>query len=214
MLSKGTLFIVSAPSGAGKSSLIKALLDRFNGDDLMRLSVSHTTRAPRVGEKDGISYHFVSKDIFEELIQRNAFYEYASVFNNYYGTSREIVENWLNEGKDVLLDIDWQGARNIRNITKNTKSIFIIPPSLETLEARLRTRGQDSEEVIINRMKLAKREISHYKEYDYVIFNDNFEIALMELRSIIIANRCIKDKQENTLKAELDEMLDGLNEEI
>lgn len=214
MLSKGTLFIVSAPSGAGKSSLIKALLDRFNGDDLMRLSVSHTTRAPRVGEKDGISYHFVSKDIFEELIQRNAFYEYASVFNNYYGTSREIVENWLNEGKDVLLDIDWQGARNIRNITKNTKSIFIIPPSLETLEARLRTRGQDSEEVIINRMKLAKREISHYKEYDYVIFNDNFEIALMELRSIIIANRCITDKQENTLKAELDEMLDGLNEEI
>lgn len=208
--SKGTLFIVSAPSGAGKSSLIKAFLDRFNNDDLVRLSVSHTTRAPRVGEIDGISYNFVSKDLFEELIHKDAFYEYANVFNNYYGTSREIVENWLNEGKDVLLDIDWQGARNIRAKTPNTKSIFIIPPSLEDLEARLRNRGQDSEEVIINRMKLAKREISHYKEYDYIIFNDDFETALMEFRSIVVANRCFKERQEKNLKNKLDEMLDGL----
>lgn len=208
---QGTLFIISAPSGAGKSSLIKALLDRFNLDKSINLSVSHTTRAPRIGEIDHVSYHFVSKAVFEDLIKRNAFYEYANVFNNYYGTSREIVEEWIQEGKDVLLDIDWQGARNIRAQTPQAKSIFILPPSLDDLEQRLRKRAQDSEEVIINRMKLAKREISHFDEYDYVILNDDFETALMELHSIIVANRNLKNKQAINLKNKIDEMLKGFN---
>ena len=194
-MTKGTLFIVSAPSGAGKSSLIDALLKRFNLDDSLRLSISHTTRAMRPGETDHVSYHFVDKAEFEKLIERNAFYEYAKVFDNYYGTSREIVEQWLNEGKDVLLDIDWQGARQIREQTPGTKGIFIIPPSLEELNRRLVSRGTDSKEVIEGRMNKAMNEISHYNEYDYVIVNDDFEESLLTMRSIILANRAKTQKQ-------------------
>ena len=196
-MSKGTLFIVSAPSGAGKSSLIDALLKRFNLDDKLRLSVSHTTRAPRPGEIDHVSYHFITNEEFEKLIERNAFYEYAHVFDHYYGTSREIVEQWLNEGKDVLLDIDWQGARQIRLQTPDAKGIFIVPPSLEELNRRLVTRATDAPEVIEKRMSKAISEISHYNEYDYIIVNDNFDESLLNMRSIILSNRQKMDKQKH-----------------
>lgn len=196
-MSKGTLFIVSAPSGAGKSSLIDALLKRFNLDDKLRLSVSNTTRAPRPGEIDHVSYHFITNEEFEKLIERNAFYEYAHVFDHYYGTSREIVEQWLNEGKDVLLDIDWQGARQIRLQTPDAKGIFIVPPSLEELNRRLVTRATDAPEVIEKRMSKAISEISHYNEYDYVIVNDDFDESLLNMRSIILSNRQKMDKQKH-----------------
>ncbi|MBQ2382313.1 MAG: guanylate kinase [Succinivibrio sp.] len=199
-MAKGTLYIVSAPSGAGKSSLIDAILKRFNSDDSLRLSVSHTTRAPRGEEVDHVSYHFVTKEEFEALIERKAFYEYAKVFDNYYGTSREIVEQWLDEGKDVFLDIDWQGARQIREQTPGAKGIFIIPPSLEELENRLRKRGTDAEEVIVKRMNKAVSEISHYNEYDYVIINDDFEQSILSLRSIILANRSSTKNLEQEVK--------------
>ena len=181
--------------------MIDAILKRFNADDSLRLSVSHTTRAPRGEEVDHVSYHFVTKEEFEALIERNAFYEYAKVFDNYYGTSREIVEQWLEEGKDVFLDIDWQGARQIREQTPGAKGIFIIPPSLEELESRLRKRGTDAEEVIVKRMNKAISEISHYNEYDYVIINDDFEQSVLNLRSIILANRSSTKNLEQEVKA-------------
>lgn len=200
-MAKGTLYIISAPSGAGKSSLIDAILKRFNADDSLRLSVSHTTRAPRGEEVNHVSYHFVTKEEFEALIERKAFYEYAKVFDNYYGTSREIVEQWLDEGKDVFLDIDWQGARQIREQTPGAKGIFIIPPSLEELENRLRKRGTDAEDVIVKRMNKAVSEISHYNEYDYVIINDDFEQSVLNLRSIILANRSSTKNLDQEVKA-------------
>ena len=199
-MEKGTLFIVSAPSGAGKSSLINALLTRFNLDDKLRLSVSHTTRAPRPGEEDHVSYHFVTTQEFEALIARNAFYEYAKVFDNYYGTSREIVESWLNEGKDVFFFFFWQGDRQIRKIRAEAKGIFIVPPSLEELNRRLVTRATDSKEVIEKRMSKAVNEISHYNEYDYVLVNDDFEETLLNLRSIVLANRNTKEKKDASIE--------------
>ncbi len=192
-MTKGTLFIISAPSGAGKSSLINALLERFNLDDKLRLSVSHTTREMRPGEINHVSYHFVSQEEFDALVARNAFYEHAKVFENSYGTSREIVEQWLNEGHDVLLDIDWQGARQIRKQTPNAQGIFIIPPSLEELERRLVNRGTDSAETIHKRMLKAANEISHANEYEHIIINDDFEQSLLILRSIILANRYLRE---------------------
>lgn len=203
-MKKGTLYIVSAPSGAGKSSLIASILKRFNLDDSLRLSVSHTTRQPRPGEVDHVSYHFVTNEEFEALIARGAFYEYAHVFDHYYGTSKEIVEQWLNEGKDVLLDIDWQGARQIREQTPDAKGIFIVPPSLEELNRRLVTRATDAPEVIEKRMNKAMVEISHYDEYDYVIVNDDFEESVLNMRSIILANRSKLDKK----KEEISELFD------
>lgn len=192
-MAKGTLFIISAPSGAGKSSLINALLERFNLDDKLRLSVSHTTRKMRPGEINHVSYHFVSQEEFDALVARNAFYEHAKVFENSYGTSREIVEQWLNEGHDVLLDIDWQGARQIRKQTPKAQGIFIIPPSLEELERRLINRGTDSAETIQKRMLKATNEISHANEYEHIIINDDFEQSLLILRSIILANRSLRE---------------------
>lgn len=206
---KGTLFIVSAPSGAGKSSLIAALMQRFNLDDSLRLSVSHTTRDPRPGEINHVSYHFVSNEEFEALIARDAFYEYAKVFDHYYGTSKEIVEEWINDGKDVFLDIDWQGARLIREKSPYAKSIFILPPSLEELQNRLKKRGQDSDEVIKKRMEKAKREISHYNEYDYLIVNDVFDESVLALRSIVLAHRFEMERQSSKHKQLLDDMLEG-----
>ena len=203
-MKKGTLYIVSAPSGAGKSSLIASILKRFNLDDSLRLSVSHTTRQPRPGEVDHVSYHFVTNEEFEALIARGAFYEYAHVFDHYYGTSKEIVEQWLNEGKDVLLVIDWQGARQIREQTPDAKGIFIVPPSLEELNRRLVTRATDAPEVIEKRMNKAMGEISHYDEYDYVIVNDDFEESVLNMRSIILANRSKLDKK----KEEISELFD------
>lgn len=205
-MKKGTLYIVSAPSGAGKSSLIDALLQRFNLDNSMCLSISHTTRLPRPGEVDHVSYHFVTEEEFKDLIAKNNFYEYANVFGHYYGTSRTIIEQWLQEGKDVLLDIDWQGARQIRAQSPEAKGIFILPPSLKELRSRLEKRGQDSEEVINGRMQKAMDEISHYNEYDYIIINDSFEDSLLKLRSIILAGRATRAKEQDQIDALLREI--------
>ena len=185
----GTLYIVSSPSGAGKSSLLSALLARFNDDQRMQLSISHTTRGMRPGEEDGVHYHFVDKSEFQAQIDRGAFFEWAEVFGNYYGTSRETIERCLDQGIDVFLDIDWQGARQIRDQLPEARSIFILPPSLPILEQRLHGRGQDSDEVIRHRMAQAVAEMSHYDEYDYLIVNDDFETSLQQLASIIYAER-------------------------
>ena len=193
-MGKGTLYIVSAPSGAGKSSLISALLER-NPTYAMKVSVSHTTRGMRPGEQDGMHYHFVQKEHFEELIEKGEFLEYAEVFGNYYGTSRVWIEQTLEKGIDVFLDIDWQGARQIRKQMPQAQSIFILPPSREELERRLTARGQDSEAVIAKRMNEAQAEISHYDEYDYVIVNDDFDVAIMDFKAIIRAERLKQDKQ-------------------
>jgi guanylate kinase len=187
MSARGNLFIVSAPSGAGKSSLITALLKDKPQD--MQVSVSHTTRAPRPGEIDGQHYHFVSVEQFKALIANNAFFEWAEVFGNFYGTSRQVIENTLSLGIDVFLDIDWQGAEQVKKIMPEAIGVFILPPSKAELERRLTGRGQDSSEVISARMAQAVSEMSHYNEYDFVIINDNFEQALTDLKSIIFSQR-------------------------
>lgn len=182
----GTLYIFSAPSGAGKTSLVKALLERTNN---IKVSVSHTTRASREGEIDGKDYNFVSQDTFKDLINQSAFLEHAQVFDNFYGTSQAWVEQELKEGQDVILEIDWQGAKQIRQQMPETTSVFILPPSHDELLRRLTGRGTDSEEIIQKRMKDAEKEISHYGEFDYLIINDDFDIALQELQSIVLARR-------------------------
>lgn len=200
----GTLYIVSAPSGAGKSSLIKALLSK-ECNLPAQVSVSHTTRAPRPGEVNAEHYHFVSVDEFKQLIDEDAFFEWAEVFGNYYGTSRVTIEESLQQGIDVLLDIDWQGARQVKKLMPQAKGIFILPPSREALESRLNNRGQDSQEVIQKRMQEAQSEMSHYNEYDYVIINDDFETAAQEFSNIVQATRNEHSKQaikhSETIKA-------------
>ncbi|MGN1392866.1 MAG: guanylate kinase [Succinivibrionaceae bacterium] len=189
MMQKGTLFIISSPSGAGKSSLIRSLLSKYNSDGKMYVSISHTTRSMRPGEQDGVDYHFISEEEFKKMVEKDSFYEWAGVFGKYYGTSKYCIQEKLNNGVDVFLDIDWQGARQIRKQEKNVKSIFILPPSLEELERRLYTRNQDSKEVIEMRMSKAKSEMSHYDEYDYCIINDNFDESLEALRAIVVSTR-------------------------
>ncbi|GMQ47959.1 guanylate kinase [Vibrio sp. 10N] len=206
MIGKGTLYIVSAPSGAGKSSLISAMLEK-NPTYAMKVSVSHTTRGMRPGEEDGVHYHFVEKSEFESLIEQGAFLEYAEVFGNYYGTSRLWIEETLDKGIDVFLDIDWQGARQIREQMPQAKSVFILPPSNSELERRLNVRGQDSDEVIAKRMSEAKSEMSHYNEYDYVIVNDDFDGALVDFKAILRAERLKQDKQAVKYKGMLDALL-------
>ncbi|EEX50805.1 guanylate kinase [Pasteurella multocida] len=205
-MAQGNLYILSAPSGAGKSSLISALLNQQDNNKMM-VSVSHTTRLPRPGESHGVHYYFVSVEEFEALIEQDLFLEYARVFGgNYYGTSLPAIEENLAKGIDVFLDIDWQGAQQIRQKVPNVKSIFILPPSLVELERRLIGRGQDSEEVIANRMSKAIEEISHYNEYDYVIVNDVFEQALADLQAILRAERLTlvhQDKQNQALIEQL-----------
>ncbi|WP_069211983.1 guanylate kinase [Vibrio anguillarum] len=205
-MGKGTLYIVSAPSGAGKSSLISAMLET-NPTYAMKVSVSHTTRGMRQGEQDGVHYHFVQKELFEELITKGEFLEHAEVFGNYYGTSKVWIKNNLNKGIDVFLDIDWQGARQIRDKMPDAKSVFILPPSKEELERRLNARGQDSEAVIAKRMNEAQAEISHYTEYDYVIINDDFDVALMDFRAILRAERLKQDKQAAKYNSMLNALL-------
>ncbi|MGR5221005.1 guanylate kinase [Vibrio parahaemolyticus] len=205
-MGKGTLYIVSAPSGAGKSSLIAAMLEK-NPTYAMKVSVSHTTRSMRPGEEDGVHYHFVEKSEFESLIEQGAFLEYAEVFGNYYGTSRLWIEETLEKGIDVFLDIDWQGARQIREQMPQAKSVFILPPSNSELERRLNIRGQDSDEVIAKRMSEAKSEMSHYDEYDYVIVNDDFDGALVDFKAILRAERLKQDKQAVKYKGMLDALL-------
>lgn len=206
---QGNLYILSAPSGAGKSSLISALLASDSSTQKM-VSVSHTTRAPRPGEVEGVHYYFVSKEEFESLIEQDLFLEYAKVFGgNYYGTSLPAIEENLAKGIDVFLDIDWQGAQQIRKKVPSVKSIFILPPSLPELERRLIGRGQDSEEVITERMSKAISEISHYDEYDYVIVNDDFEKALKDLQSILQSERLTKDYQQKQNSALIMQLLQG-----
>ncbi|QDF65371.1 guanylate kinase [Shewanella sp. SNU WT4] len=187
MSARGNLFIVSAPSGAGKSSLISALLKDKPAD--MQVSVSHTTRQPRPGEVNGQHYHFVAVGEFTQLIEQASFFEWAQVFGNYYGTSRTVIEQTLAQGIDVFLDIDWQGAQQVKKLMPEAIGIFILPPSREELERRLTGRGQDSAEVIASRMQEAVSEMSHYNEYDFVIVNDDFDIAIKELNSIITSQR-------------------------
>ena len=178
----GTLYVISAPSGAGKTSLVKALLDRETG---IQASVSFTTRAPRPGETDGVEYNFVSIEDFKARIEAGEFLEHAQVFDNFYGTSRLWVERALAGGADVILEIDWQGARQARQAFPGAVGVFILPPSREALEERLRGRGQDGEDIIARRMRDAKSEISHYGEYEYVVINDDFELALEDLSAIV-----------------------------
>lgn len=184
---KGNLFVISAPSGAGKTSLISALIEEMPN---LIVSVSHTTRAPRPGEIDGVHYHFVTPEAYRELEDNHLFLERAKVFGYQYGTSREWVETHLAKGFDILLEIDWQGAQQIKaQFQSSSVSIFILPPSLAILESRLRARKQDSNEVIRYRMERAADEISHYPAYDYLVFNEDFDIARRELKAIIVAER-------------------------
>ncbi len=188
----GNLFIISAPSGAGKSTLINALLKQ---DADMQLSVSHTTRSPRPGETDGVQYHFTDVSSFKQLIAQDQFIEWAEVFGNYYGTSKAALANKLALGIDVFLDIDWQGARQIKQQLPFVTSIFILPPSVEALEQRLNQRGQDSAEVIAGRMAKARDEISHANEYDYWVVNDDLELAVQQFSGIIQSQRLKQQKQ-------------------
>lgn len=200
----GTLFIFSAPSGAGKTSLVKALLDSTSH---IGVSVSHTTRSPRPGEIDGRDYHFVAKETFESLIGESAFLEHAQVFDNFYGTSQRWVESELQDGRDVILEIDWQGAEQVRKLMPEAVSVFIAPPSIEALEQRLNNRGQDSQEIIERRMRDARSEMSHYGEYDYLIINDDFDNTVEELRAIIIARRHRLEAQQTRHAHTLENLL-------
>jgi len=193
----GNLFILSAPSGAGKSSLIKALLEQGEqkASRKMQVSVSHTTRSPRPGEVNGEHYHFVSVNEFKKQIERKSFYEYAEVFGNYYGTSEVAIDAQLAQGIDVFLDIDWQGAQQVRMKKPEVTTVFISPPSKQELESRLRNRGQDSEEVIQGRMAQAQTECSHFNEFDYLIINDDFEQALSDLTTIVENQRLKRSQQ-------------------
>lgn len=190
----GTLYILSAPSGAGKSSLINRLLVEERSWHV-QVSVSHTTRAPRVGENNGEHYHFVNVNNFKSLIEDDAFFEWAEVFGNYYGTSRITIGQALQQGIDIFLDIDWQGAQQVRAMMPEAVSIFILPPNRDELKDRLTKRGQDNDEIIAKRMAQAQSEMSHYNEYDYLIINDNFEVASKELSQIIAAMRNKQSKQ-------------------
>lgn len=189
----GTLYIVSAPSGAGKTTLVTALVEQI---DTLRVSVSHTTRAMRPGELDGINYHFTSREQFLRQVGEGDFLEHAEVFGNLYGTSQSTVEQTLAEGHDLILEIDWQGAQQVRRALPHARSIFILPPSREALQQRLSNRGQDADDVIAARMALATTEMSHYVEYDYIVINDDFQTALDELKSVLTGNRLTLARQQ------------------
>ncbi|WP_174875976.1 guanylate kinase [Vogesella oryzae] len=189
---QGTIFVVVAPSGAGKTSLVAALLKAEPG---IELSVSYTTRAPRDGEVDGKSYHFVDRSRFEGMIAEGDFLEYAEVYGNYYGTSARWLRERLAAGRDILLEIDWQGARQVRAVFPESVSVFILPPSIEVLESRLRGRATDSEEVIARRLSEARAEIDLVADYDYVIVNDDFATASQDLVSVIRCQRLRAGKQ-------------------
>lgn len=189
---RGTLYIVAAPSGAGKSSIVNAVLAR---DPQIALSISFTSRQPRPGERHAEHYNFVSADAFQRMIDAGDFFEYALVHGDWKGTARQSVEPQLSAGKDVLLEIDWQGARQVRALIPDAVSVFILPPSRGALEERMRKRAQDSEEVIQQRLAAAREEMSHYGEFDYVIVNDVFETAVSEMHAIFTASRLRKDRQ-------------------
>lgn len=201
---QATLYIVSAPSGAGKTSLVKVLVER---DDNIVISVSHTTRTPRAGEVDGEHYYFTNVDDFKKMVAAGQFLEHARVFDNFYGTSRQQVETTLAAGTDVILEIDWQGARLVRAALPAAVSIFILPPSRDALDERLRTRGQDSDEIIARRMSDAISEISHYDEFEYLIINDDFDTALGELAAVFLAPRLRLAHQQSAFKGLIADLL-------
>jgi guanylate kinase len=203
-MNKGTLYIISAPSGAGKTSLVKKLLAKTNA---IIVSVSHTTRQPRSGEVHGKDYFFVDVEIFRAMQTRCAFLECAQVFDNFYGTAQQTVEANLSQGLDVILEIDWQGAEQVRRLMPDSVSIFILPPSIETLRQRLEARGKDDIKVIERRMKDAVTEMSHYPEFDYLIVNDDFSEALNALKSIVLANRLKEPRQSEVLNSLLSDLL-------
>ncbi|MEX1669893.1 guanylate kinase [Zhongshania guokunii] len=194
MHSQGTLYTISAPSGAGKTSLVAELLKRTAQ---LSVSISHTTRPMRPGEQDGVNYHFISHEVFQQMLGQTAFLEHAQVFDNFYGTSQAWVESELARGEDVILEIDWQGAQQVRRLMPETIAIFILPPSREALNERLTGRGQDDDSVIQRRMDAAVAEMSHYVEGDYVVINDDFNTALGDLEAIIRARRLQLDKQQD-----------------
>lgn len=200
----GNLFTVSAPSGAGKTSLVNAALEALPN---LRISVSHTTRAMRPGEQDGVNYNFVDEQTFADLIKAGDFLEHAQVFGNFYGTSESWVRETLAAGYDVILEIDWQGAAQVRKIIPETVGIFILPPSREVLRERLTNRGQDEIDVIEKRMSEARDEISHYSEADYVIVNDDFQTALQELKAIILSADLSSKKDFQKHQALISELL-------
>ena len=193
MTTTGTLYIVSAPSGAGKTSLVKALIDSMAQ---VRVSVSHTTRAMRPGEVDGVNYHFTAREDFVEMLKQGDFLEHAEVFGNLYGTSHSWVKQTLAKGYDLILEIDWQGAQQVRKLVPDAKSIFILPPTHKDLRQRLHNRGQDAEDVIDLRMQQAIAEMSHYVEYDYIVINDQFATALDDLKAIFRANQLRLESQQ------------------
>lgn len=193
----GLLFVVSAASGTGKTSLVKALLERVNN---LHVSVSHTTRGQRPGELDGVHYHFSTKEDFLNLVNEGGFIEYAEVFGNYYGTAQATVKEQLAKGHDVLLEIDWQGAQQVRRLFPESKQIFILPPSQFDLRQRLSNRGTDSVDVIEHRLSCAVEDMQQYVNFDYVIINDDFNKALHDLEAVIIANRLALHQQANRHK--------------
>lgn len=192
MTAPGQIYIVSAPSGAGKTSLVRALLAR---DAQVEVSVSHTTRAPRAGERDGEHYHFVDEAAFARLVADQAFLEHAQVFDRRYGTARATVEARLAAGRDVILEIDWQGARQVRAAQPQARSVFIVPPSVDELRRRLTGRGQDAPEVIERRMRDARAELAHWVEFDFLVVNDDFESALSQLQALFVGRRLCRERQ-------------------
>src|SRR3989338_7609031 len=200
---QGNLFIITAASGTGKTTLVNALLA---AESELRLSISYTTRPIRPNERDGVHYHFVTSAVFEEMVHAGAFLEYANVFGHYYGTSKQWVETQLQNNIDVLLEIDWQGARQIRERLSQAIGVFILPPSHAVLEERLKHRRQDNPEVIQKRLAAAHEEIAHYHEFDYVVVNDIFQQALVDLQAVIKAARLKRERQALQLKGLLAEL--------
>jgi guanylate kinase len=207
-MAKGKLYVISAASGAGKTSLVSALLDEVSD---IEVSVSHTTRAPRPGEVDGVNYHFVDIETFEAMVEASEFFEHATVFGNRYGSSQRHVEAQLQAGKDVILEIDWQGARQIRQLMPECSTIYIAPPSTTALRERLTGRGQDDAAVIEKRMQQAVSEISHYIEFDYLVINDDFEEARKNLAAIINGNRMLLGRQQEIHGELLQQLLSAAN---
>lgn len=207
---RGSLYVVSAPSGAGKTSLVRALAA---SDDRVRLSTSHTTRPRRPNEADSVHYHFIAEARFQAMAGDDAFLEHARVFGHWYGTAREAVTNGLVQGFDVVLEIDWQGARQVRERMAEAIGIFVLPPSRSALEVRLRGRAEDDEEVIAGRLQQAVDEMAHYHEFDYLVVNDDFERALADIRAIFHGGRLRQSRQavrQRQLLADLLESPTGL----